>query len=53
LIMQLTMHVQVHLDIPEIVKTHIIEIYKHTNLHTICELLMLNTFISSSYTHTK
>jgi hypothetical protein len=51
--MQQTVHVQVHLDILETVKTQITEIYKHTNLHTICKLWMLNTFIGNSYTHTK
>jgi hypothetical protein len=48
--MQLTVHAQVHIDIPEIVKTQITEFYKHANFHTICELWMLNIFIRSSYT---
>jgi hypothetical protein len=43
--MQLIVYVQVHIDVPEVTKTQITELYKHTNMHTICELWLLSTFI--------
>jgi hypothetical protein len=49
LIMQLTVHVQLQTEVTYIVKEHITNIYKHTK--TICELWMLSTFISHSYTN--
>jgi hypothetical protein len=49
LIMQLTVHVQVQIEVTNTVKEHITNLYKHT--HAICELLMLSTFISTSYTN--
>jgi hypothetical protein len=49
LIMKLTVHAQVHIDISEIAKAHLTKLYKHTNMHIICELWMLSTFISNIY----
>jgi hypothetical protein len=51
--MQLTVHAQVHVEIIEIVKEQITKLHKHINMHTICKIWMLSTFINSSYTHTK
>jgi hypothetical protein len=48
LIMQLIVHVQVHIEVADIVKEQLNKLYKHT--HPICELWMLSTFISNSYT---
>jgi hypothetical protein len=48
--MQLTVYAQVHIDISDIVKAHLTKLYKHTNMHTICELWMLRIFINNSYT---
>jgi hypothetical protein len=48
LIMQLTVHAQVHIEVADIIKEHLTKLYKHT--HAICELWMLSTFISNSYT---
>jgi hypothetical protein len=49
----LTVHVHVHIDVPKVSKTQITELYKHTNMHTICELWILSTFINNSYTNNK
>jgi hypothetical protein len=47
--MQLTVHVQVQIEVTDTVKEHITNIYKHTQ--AICELWMLTTFISHNYTN--
>jgi hypothetical protein len=47
--MQLTVHVQVQIEVTDKAKEHITILYKHT--HAICELWMLSTFISNSYTN--
>jgi hypothetical protein len=49
LIMQLTVHAQVYIEVADTVKEHLTKLYKHT--HAICELWMLSTFISNSYTN--
>jgi hypothetical protein len=49
LIMQQTVHVQVHIEVADKIKEHLSKLYKHT--HAICELWMLSTFISNSYTN--
>jgi hypothetical protein len=46
--MQLTVHAQVHIEVADTVKEHLTKLYKHT--HAICELWLLRTFISNSYT---
>jgi hypothetical protein len=47
--MQLTVQVQVQIEVTDTVKEHITNIYKHTQ--TIYELWMLSTFISHDYTN--
>jgi hypothetical protein len=49
LIMQLTVHVQVHIEVADTFKEQLTKVYKQT--HSICELWMLSTFISNSYTN--
>jgi hypothetical protein len=48
LIMQLTVRVQVHIEVADTVTEHLTKLYKHT--HAIYELWMLSTFISNGYT---
>jgi hypothetical protein len=48
--MQLTVHAQVHMDIADTVKANLTKLHKHTNMHIICELWMLSTFVNNSYT---
>jgi hypothetical protein len=48
LIMQLTVHVQVHIEVAHTVKEYLTKLCKHT--HAIFKLWMLSTFISNSYT---
>jgi hypothetical protein len=45
--MQLTVHVQVQIEVTDKVKEHITILYKHT--HAIYKLWMLSTFLSNSY----
>jgi hypothetical protein len=47
--MQLTVHVQVQIEVTDTVKEHITNLCKHT--HAIYELWMLSTFISNIYTN--